>query len=53
MNKRDLLYSLMFFYLGFSLFYFSHLSFDNWRWWVISAPLWIIVSYQEAKIEKR
>lgn len=52
MNKRDLLYGLMFFYLGFSLKYFLNIGFEDWRWWVINVPLWIIVSYQEVKIEK-
>lgn len=52
MNKRDFLYCLMFFYLGFALKHFLNIGIDKWEWWVISAPLWIIVSYNETKINK-
>lgn len=53
MKTRMFIYYLMFFYLGFALKQFLNVGFENWEWWAICAPLWIIVAYQEVKLEKK
>jgi hypothetical protein len=47
--SKSILYSIMFFWLGFSLAHWAKLSFDTLGYWIIMLPTLILIAIIEHK----